>query len=108
MLKAVAFLLAVSAAAGVAGPRMAEAASATVTIDNYKFVPAQVTVHPGDTVVWRNKDSMPHTATAMDGSSFDTGAIDPNGSQSAVLSKAGTYAYRCAIHPDMRGTIVVR
>jgi plastocyanin len=88
-------------------PPLARAATVTVTIDNYTFKPAKLVIHPGDAVVWRNQDSMPHTASALDGASFDTGAIDPGASSNPVVLKAGEYAYHCAIHPDMRGTVDV-
>jgi plastocyanin len=102
MLKAFAFTAALLIAP------MAQAATVTVTIDNYAFTPEKVTVHPGDTVIWQNKDSAPHTATALDGKSFDSGAMDPGGSWSFAFKTAGVYEYRCSIHPDMRGTITVR
>jgi plastocyanin len=90
------------------GAASAFANTQTVTINNYTFMPATMTVHPGDTVTWTNQDSIPHTATALDGKSFDSGAIDPGASWSFVFTKAGDYTYRCAIHPDMRGTVTVK
>jgi plastocyanin len=84
------------------------AATETVTIDNYTFTPATLIVHPGDTVIWTNKDSIPHTATALDGKSFDSGAIDPGASWKFVFTKVGQFNYRCAIHPDMHGAIDVQ
>jgi len=90
------------------GATPALAATQTVTINNYTFIPATVTVHPGDTVIWTNQDSIPHTATALDGKSFDSGAIDPGDSWKFVFYKKGQFNYRCAIHPDMRGTINVK
>lgn len=90
------------------GATSALAATETVTINNYTFVPATITVHPGDTVTWTNQDSIPHTATSLDGKSFDSGAIDPGSSWSFVFAKAGNYNYRCEIHPDMRGTVSVK
>jgi plastocyanin len=90
------------------GAAPAWAATETVTIDNYTFTPATLIVHPGDTVIWTNKDSIPHTATALDGKSFDSGAIDPGASWKFVFTKVGHFTYRCAIHPDMRGSIDVQ
>lgn len=92
----------------LAAAPLAHAATVTVTINNYTFVPAQITVHPGDTVAWNNQDSIPHTATALDGKSFDSGAIDPDASWSTVFAKPGAYKYRCAIHPDMQGEVDVK
>ncbi|MGO9179297.1 MAG: plastocyanin/azurin family copper-binding protein [Candidatus Limnocylindrales bacterium] len=39
--------------------------------------------------------------------SFDSAALSTGSSHSHVFTKAGTYAYRCAIHPFMTGTVVV-
>ena len=89
-------------------PGAAQAAPVTVTISNYTFGPAKLVVHPGDKVTWVNQDSMPHTATALDGKSFDSGALDPGGNWSFVFSKAGQYEYHCSLHPDMLGTVVVQ
>jgi plastocyanin len=90
------------------GAAPALAATETVTINNYTYTPATLTVHAGDTVIWNNKDSIPHTVTALDGKSFDSGAIDPDASWKFVFTKAGQFNYRCAIHPDMRGAIDVQ
>jgi plastocyanin len=97
---------AVCAATVAAGP--AQAGTTAVAITDYTFTPTVITVHPGDRVTWTNGDSVPHTAAAIDGTSFDTGAIDPGGSASLVFSKPGDYPYHCAIHPDMRGTVDVK
>jgi plastocyanin len=90
------------------GAAPALAATETVTINNYTFTPATLTVHAGDTVIWTNQDSIPHTATALDGKSFDSGAIDPGESWKFAFTKAGHFNYRCAIHPDMHGAIDVQ
>ena len=90
------------------GAAPAWAATETVTINNYTFMPATLIVHAGDTVIWTNQDSIPHTATALDGKSFDSGAIDPGASWKFVFTKVGHFTYRCAIHPDMRGVIDVQ
>lgn len=94
--------------AGLVAAPLAQAATVTVTITNYTFVPGKVTVHPGDTVSWTNQDSIPHTATSIDGKTFDSGAIDPDASWSFKFTKAGDYKYRCSIHPDMQGEVDVQ
>jgi plastocyanin len=79
-----------------------------VAISGFKFAPASLTVKSGAKVVVTNDDSTAHTATADDGNSFDTGTLDSGSSQTISLSKPGSYAYHCSIHPFMKGTIVVR
>ncbi|HKR98921.1 MAG TPA: cupredoxin family copper-binding protein [Candidatus Dormibacteraeota bacterium] len=79
-----------------------------VSIRNFKFSPGTLTVKSGTKVTVTNNDSTAHTATSDDGSSFDTGDIDPGSSKTITLSKAGTVKYHCSIHPFMHGTIVVQ
>ena len=86
--------------------RVRAAAANAVTIQNFAFGPPTVNVKVGDTVTWTNRDSTAHTATAT-GGGFNTGTINPGKSASATFSKAGTFAYICAIHPNMHGKIVV-
>jgi plastocyanin len=45
--------------ATVLGAAPSLAATETATINNYTFTPATLTVHPGDTVIWSNQDSIP-------------------------------------------------
>lgn len=45
-------------------PTSAPTKVAAVAIREFKFEPAKVTVHQGDTVEWKNDDSVPHPATA--------------------------------------------
>jgi hypothetical protein len=59
-----------------------------------------------DHVAWTNDDAVPHTATALDGA-FDSGIFDPGASFSQTFADPGTYEYRCNLHPQMTGTIVV-
>lgn len=78
----------------------------SVAIKDFAFKPASISVSVGDSITWTNQDSAPHTATANDGS-FDTGNLDKGQSGSVTLSKAGTFAYICSVHPSMKGTVVV-
>jgi hypothetical protein len=61
----------------------------------------------GDTVTWTNDGPTPHSATADDGS-FDTGIFNAGQSRSETFDQAGSFAYFCTPHPNMRGTITVR
>jgi plastocyanin len=84
----------------------ARAASHTVTISGMAFVPADLTVAAGDSVTFVNEDAAPHTATAEAGG-FDTGRLGRGESATLTFGSAGTYAYFCAVHPMMKGTITV-
>ena len=77
-----------------------------VQIADFAFDPAALTIAAGSTVTWSNGDTAQHTATADDGS-WDTGSIANGASASQAFPDAGTFAYHCAIHPAMTGTITV-
>ncbi|HET9658896.1 MAG TPA: tyrosinase family protein, partial [Thermomicrobiales bacterium] len=84
----------------------AQGAEANVTIIDFGFDPADLSIEPGTTVVWINQGAVPHTVTADDGS-FDSGQLDPGGSFTQLFDAEGTFAYHCEIHPDMVGSVVV-
>ena len=77
----------------------------TVEIRGMEFHPAELTVAVGDTVVWINRDIVPHTATTQD---WDTGLLSQGQSGRTVAPHAGTVRYVCNLHPMMRGTLVIR
>jgi plastocyanin len=79
----------------------------TITIENMKFDPENLTVARGERVVWVNKDFFPHTATAR-GNAFDSKEIGAGASWEYVAETAGEYAYGCTFHPPMKGRLVVR
>lgn len=89
--------------------QVAATAPDTVTIDNFAFAPAMLTVAPGTKVTWDNKDEEPHTVTSADGGqTFKSPALDTDDKFSFTFDKSGTYKYFCSIHPHMVGTIVVK
>lgn len=80
----------------------------TVTIDAVSFRPATITIAPGDTVVWVNKDVVPHTSTAGVRGGFDSGTIAAGASWTRTFTTKGALAYVCQFHPTMTGTVLVR
>jgi len=102
-----------SASSEKAAPQSESAAAKVVTvlIRDFKFEPATVTVHEGDTVEWKNEDSVPHTATeAAEGKkpAFDSGYLQTGAAWRYVAQKKGTYNYICTLHPNMQGTLIVQ
>ena len=87
-------------------PCAALAATHEVTIEGMKFLPAVVTVRPGDKVVWRNKDMVPHTVTAA--RRFDSREIAAGGSWTWTARGRGRHDYVCTYHPGMTGAVVVQ
>lgn len=85
-----------------------EARRHVVEIRGFEYVPASLRVSAGDTVVWINRDAVPHTATASD-DAWDSGSIAAEGTWSRVVAAAaGTVPYTCTFHPGMTGRLVIR
>lgn len=76
-----------------------------VTIDNFTFSPAELTVKVGTTVTWKNQDDIPHTVVSA--GKFKSKALDTDDSYSFTFSSAGDYNYFCSLHPHMTGMIKV-
>jgi len=72
-----------------------------------RFVPQRVEVRSGDTVVWRNKDPFPHTATGEHGGP-DSPVMAAGGNWTYKATKRGRYPYVCTLHRTMTGLLVVR
>jgi plastocyanin len=98
---------------GAAAPRTAPARAVDrVQIKDFLYAPAAVTVPAGTTITFTNSDSAPHTATSgrspRPDSVFDTGTLTKGERKAIRLTRPGTFAYYCAIHPFMKGTVTVR
>ncbi|HYH48477.1 MAG TPA: cupredoxin family copper-binding protein [Acidimicrobiia bacterium] len=76
-----------------------------VYVERHAFNPAEVHTGVGQEVLWVFRDSDPHTVTA-DNRSFDSGEIR-QGEFRLVFEQPGSYSYHCALHPDMKGRVVV-
>jgi plastocyanin len=79
-------------------------AASTVTIVNFAFSPAAVTVPAGTTLTWTNNDSAPHD---ISGGPLHSPTLSRGQTWSYTFSKAGTYGYICSIHPNMTGSVTV-
>ena len=84
----------------------AHAADAGVAIDNFTFGPQELHVKVGTTVIWVNRDDIPHTVTSTT-LAFRSKALDTNDKFSFTFTTPGSYKYFCSLHPHMTGTIVV-
>ena len=82
--------------------------AATVHIDAFQFQPELIRIKRGQTVLFVNQDSVPHTVTPGKKSRFTATGIIRGGEQHAVLFEAvGKQDYSCDFHPSMLGWIVV-
>lgn len=77
-----------------------------ITIDNFSFTPAAVTVKAGTPITWTNRDDIPHTVVSSD-FVFKSKALDTDDKFSFTITKPGTYTYFCSLHPKMTAKVVV-
>jgi len=101
-----------------------DAYAKTVTVDQVQgsstpgnqetFLPNEVTIDVGDTVVWTNSDRTTHTITSGDidnpdncGQLFDSGLTMPGIIFEYIFNNAGVYPYLCQLHPWMIGKVTV-
>jgi len=108
--------LGIAAACGSSSPsspsNSTPAADVTITIQgnrgNQSFTPEPSTMRVGQTVAWRNADSITHNAT-QDSNRFATSNLGAGATSSPIaMTTAGTFTYHCTIHPGMIGTLVVQ
>jgi plastocyanin len=81
-----------------------------IKIKKSSFDPSKLKISPGDSISWLNQDTQTHTATADDGTIFDTGDIDAGAESEhktiAVIDAKGI-AYHCEIHPHMKAELTL-
>ena len=100
------------AASEAAATNVPEDADATVTLRDFAFEPAEITVAAGDTVAFVNADDAGHTVTNGEGGAAAAEAVfdEPvSAGQTVVITfeEAGTFPVTCTIHPDMQMTVIV-
>lgn len=84
-------------------------ATSNISIKDFAFSPVSITVKKGTTVTWTNNDSASHKIASDSGDSVSFGSDNLSNGQafSFKFDQAGTFAYHCATHPSMKGTITV-
>jgi len=84
------------------------AKSAAVMMKNIQFNPKTVSVPKGGTVKWTNDDSVGHDVTGSDFKSGAAGGLSQGDAFSHTFNQAGSFKYRCTVHPGMEGTVTVK
>ena len=86
----------------------ARAQAVAVSIEDFEFVPPTIEVPVGTEVTWTNHGAAPHTATSVDGTTFDSGTLTPGDVFAHTFAAAGVFDYFCRIHGQgMSGTVTV-
>jgi len=77
-----------------------------VEIGDFRYVPGNPEVRPGDIITWINRDIVPHTATARDGS-WGTGTIKAGETGSLLVTADMSMNYICQFHPGMTAQLKI-
>ena len=96
--------IATPVAASTAAPIPPATAGATLEIADFSH--QDLMVAAGTTLTWTNVGAVIHTSTSNDGI-WDSGVLESGQSFNVTFDQAGSFAYFCAIHPSMTGTITV-
>jgi len=107
MRKLLLFLTAALALVVTGASQPASLATKSVKITASAFSPANVTINTGDTVTWTNADTKSHQVIANNGS-FASTTLAANKKYSHVFNTGGTFNYHDALHPSLKGKIVVK
>ncbi|HEY7017340.1 MAG TPA: cupredoxin domain-containing protein [Gaiellaceae bacterium] len=103
-------VLAAAAAVALTVPaasQTAATATKTITIKATAFSPTSRTITTGDAIKWTNGDTKNHQVVANNGS-FASGTIGPNKSYTHTFNTAGTFNFHDALHPTLKGKIIVK
>ena len=79
----------------------------TVAIAQFQFKPVELRAAVGDTIVWDNRDIVPHTARANN-NAWDTGHIDAKAKHVMIVRKKGVHEFTCLYHSNMKGKLIVK
>lgn len=71
------------------------------------FSPGNVDTTPGAIVGWTNSDTISHSVIS-DTNVFRASSIPPGGGFEFKFTTAGTYPYKCIIHPGMEGSVTIK
>ncbi len=99
-------LVSIALVAALVVPGEVSAATRDVEIFDFFYAPSEITVNPGDEVVWTNQGPSDHTVTDDDHIRFDSGFIDRGLKFRHVFQTPGRFPYHCDIH-GLQGVIVV-
>lgn len=78
----------------------------TITIKNFAFDPNILTIKNGENVTWTNEDSTSHIVKEDNGL-FESNTLSNGQSFTYTFTIVGIYNYTCAIHPSMKGKVIV-
>ncbi len=79
-----------------------------VTIQDYKFLPAEVRIKTGDTVKWINREKRTsHSVLFAAENGLESERMFPQEHWQRTFPQPGSYPYRCGPHEEMKGLVLV-
>lgn len=105
MRRILAVLMAAGLVLGIAGS--ANANEIIKAKNGNRFVPKRAFAGEGEKVIWKNVSNVNHTVTAVGGGWNKDVTLSPGEKTKKTFRKEGTYRYKCTIHEDMRGRVIV-
>lgn len=79
-----------------------------VSIIKFQFTPAAITVSPGTTVRWTNKEKRQYHNVWFEAlGEEEPDYLFPDDSYERVFNERGDFPYRCGPHPRMTGVVHV-
>ncbi len=87
----------------------ASADETLVIIKDFKFIPQEITIKPGQTLRWENREKRQYHSVWFEalGEAEPEDYLFPEDSYTRSFDKPGVYPYRCGPHPEMTGTVTV-
>jgi len=81
----------------------------TVVIKDYKFIPQDISIKPGQTIRWENQEKRQYHSVWFQalGEEEPADYLFPDDSYERRFDATGTFPYRCGPHPEMTGNIIV-
>lgn len=80
-----------------------------VSIINMKYEPEVLTIKPGDTVRWVNKEKRTYHSVLFKAEGLpESQPLFPGETHERRFEQSGSYPYECGPHPNMTGQVVVK
>ncbi len=80
-----------------------------VEIIKYEFVPSEIMVQSGDTIIWTNKEKRQyHSVWFKESDPKEPDYFFPGETFEKTFDASGDFPYECGPHPKMKGLVKVK
>lgn len=93
---------------GESDPVVITKRSVTVEMKGIAFEPRGMTIRPGTTVTWVNKDPVSHNVGQVQSEFLSPDVMEAGEEFNFTFDRPGKYRYQCTYHhPNMNGVVIV-